>query len=569
MHRLCKERYSRLVQTNALYFGDNLQVLTARDTDGAYVFPSASVDLIYLDPPFNSNRDYNLIFREYSGDAAEAQIQAFEDSWHWDRRAAETFAKLTGEWVVDGSVAEHVARLVESLVNGIGHNDMSAYIVMMTPRLVQLHRVLKPTGSLWLHCDPTASHYLKVILDGVFGPTQYVSEVVWKRTSAHNDPKRPGRIHDVLLYYSKTSQRTWNPIYEPLDPSYIAKVYTGMDQRGRYRLDNLTAPHYSETRTVPWRGAKPAPNRQWRFSIEELERLLADGRIQLKSDGIPSINGYKLYLDQSRGVPLQDIWDSIFNVTGISGEKLGYPTQKPLALLERIIQISSNPGDIILDPFCGCGTALIAAQKLGRMWIGIDVTHLSIAVMRARLMDSFGLVDVPVFGQPADLESARMLAEQSVDGRYEFQWWALAKIDAKPVGREPTRGRDRGIDGVITFQDRGGLKRILVSVKSGKPRLAHVKELLGTLKTEGGELGILIELDRPTAEMRRAAVEAGNYESELWGGAYPRVQILTVSDLLAGVKPNVPKFLPGYQRALRVASQQGDQRELWDAAAES
>ena len=553
------------METNSLYFGDNLKVLSEKLPDGTFVFPSESVDLVYLDPPFNSNRDYSVIFKEVGGEGSDAQIKAFTDSWHWGPDARDALEDLTVTGVNAGRITEDVGRLVDALVRGIGHNDMSAYLVMMAPRLVQMHRVLKRTGSLWLHCDPTASHYLKVILDGIFGPTQFVSEVIWKRTSAHNDPKRPGRVHDVLLYYAKSRSKTWNAEYRALDDSYLEKVYVYSDARGRYRLGDLTAPHFSETRTVEWRGATPSANRQWRYSLPELERLLAEGRIQLKADGVPSLNGYKFYLDESKGVSLQDIWDDIFNVTGISNEKLGYPTQKPLALLERIVGVSSNEGDIVLDPFCGCGTATIAAEKLKRKWVGIDITHLSIAVMRSRLFDSFALADVPVHGVPADLESARLLAAESKDGRYEFQWWALSLIEARPLGGERKKGADRGIDGVMTFSEHDSIQRILVSVKSGHPSLLHVKELIATLETEKGAIGVLIELDEPTSEMKRAATEAGQYESALWGGKYERIQILTVSELLAGTKPNVPKFLPAYQRAARIAAAAGEQQEMFGA----
>jgi site-specific DNA-methyltransferase (adenine-specific) len=551
------------VETNSLYFGDNLKVLSEKLPDGTYVFPSESVDLIYLDPPFNSNRDYSVIFKEAGGGGSGAQIKAFTDSWHWGSDARDALEELTAAGVNEGRIPDNVGRLIESLVRGIGHNDMSAYLVMMTPRLVQCHRVLSRTGSLWLHCDPTASHYLKVILDGIFGPAQFVSEVIWKRTSAHNDPKRPGRIHDVLLYYAKSQAKTWNAEYRALDNSYLEKVYVYSDGRGRYRLGDLTAPHFSQTRTVDWRGAKPSANRQWRYSIPELERLLSEGRIQLKANGAPSLNGYKFYLDESKGLSLQDIWDDIPNVTGISSEKLGYQTQKPLKLLERIINASSHEGDIVLDPFCGCGTATIAAEKLKRKWVGIDITHLSIAVMRSRLFDSFGLTDVPVHGVPADIQSARLLAAESKDGRYEFQWWALSLIEARPLGGERKKGADRGIDGVLTFSEHDSIQRILVSVKSGHPSLLHVKELIATLETEKGAIGVLIELDEPTSEMKRAAVEAGQYESELWGGRYERLQILTISELLAGKKPNVPKFLAAYQKAAKVAAAAGEQQELF------
>ena len=303
----------------------------------------------------------------------------------------------------------------------------------------------------------------------------------------------------------------------------------------------------------------PPPGTHWRFAQNEIDRMEREGRIYYSPSGKPYV---KSYLDERKGRPAQNLWTDI--VMSKSGaERLGYPTQKPLALLERIIQASSSEGDIVLDPFCGCGTATIAAEKLKRKWVGIDITHLSIAVMRSRLFDSFGLVAVPVHGVPADLESARLLAAESKDGRYEFQWWALSLIEARPLGGERKKGADRGIDGVMTFSEHDSIQRILVSVKSGHPSLLHVKELIATLETEKGAIGVLIELDEPTSEMKRAAVEAGQYESQLWGGKYERVQILTVSQLLAGEKPTVPKFLPAYQKAARIAEAAGEQQELF------
>jgi DNA modification methylase len=554
------------VETNALYFGDNLKVLSERHQDGGYKFPSESVDLVYLDPPFNSNRNYNLIFKESSGTESEAQIKAFEDTWHWDSVARDTLAWITVDAVNEGRIPDRVARLMDALVRGIGHNDMSAYLVMMAPRLVELQRVLKPTGSLYLHCDPTASHHLKVVLDAIFGPQHFVNEISWKRSDAHNDygqgAKHLGRIHDVILFYRKSDKATFNPLYTPLPQTTIDKWYRHVEPETgrRYNLADITGPGGASKGNPHYEFL--GVTRYWRYSQERMQKMYDEGRIvQAKPGAVPA---QKRYLDESKGVGLQDMWTDIDMLRGLQkGERLGWMTQKPVALLERIIELSSNPGDIVLDPFCGCGTALIAAEKLKRRWIGIDVTHLSIAVMKARLLDSFGLKDVPVFGVPADLDSARMLAKESTDGRYEFQWWALSLIDAKPLGAERKKGADRGIDGVITFSERDSIQRILVSVKSGKPSLLHAKELLATLETEGGAVGILIELEEPTTEMRRAATEAGSYESELWGGRYDKLQIVTIAELLDGQRPNVPKFLPGYQKATRIAAELGEQQELF------
>ena len=557
------------METNALYFGDNLKVLGERLPDGTYRFPSESVDLVYLDPPFNSNRDYNLIFKEKTGDRADAQIKAFTDTWEWDAAARDTYRDITTTAVNEGRIPDHVARLIESLVRGIGHNDMAAYLVMMTPRLVQLHRVLKRTGSLFLHCDPTANGYLRIVLDSIFDPRNFRNEIIWQRTPYKGDARRKlGAVHDVILAYGKSQDAFFAPVGREADDEYYARFdRDDKDGRGPYRLAPLDSPNPRPNLTYEYKGFQP-PAKGWRVSRAVMERLDADGRLVFPRQPTGRI-ARKHYLSEQSGPNVGDVWTDIPPLQASSAEKLGYPTQKPLALLERIIAGASEPGSVVLDPFCGCGTALIAAEKLKRRWIGIDITHLAIAVMRARLMDSFGLADVPVHGVPADLESARMLAAESKDGRYEFQWWALGLIDAKPLGGERRKGADRGIDGVITFSERDAIQRILVSVKSGNASLQHVKELIATLRTEGGAMGILIELDDTTAEMRRAALEAGQYESELWGGRYPSVQILTIAELLAGAKPNIPKFLPGYQRALRVAAELGEQQELFSSASGS
>jgi DNA modification methylase len=457
-----------LVKTNALYYGDNLDILRR------YI-PDEGADLVYLDPPFNSNRDYNVIFKDESGRKSDAQILAFEDTWHWGPSAEATYDYLTNSSRHGGRIPDSVSRIVSALRAGIGTNQMLAYIVEMAPRLVELRRVLKPTGSLYLHCDPTASHYLKLVLDAIFGPRSFVNEIVWERSTAKNDPKRYGRIHDVLLFYSKGSTFTWNRQNVPFNadfaelPANLSKNYTYVEPGTgrRYRLSDLTANKPGGDTDYEWRGVRPYKGRPWAFSKANLEKFEAEGRIVYRRTGMPT---FKRYLDEMPGVPLQDVWTDI-RLGSASPERLGWDTQKPLALLERIVTASSNPGDVVLDPFCGCGTALVAAQKLGREWVGIDITYLSIAVMRARMKDSFGLEDVEVIGQPTEVEGARALA-QSPEGRYQFQWWALALVDAQPVGGAQRKGADQGIDGTITFTDKNNeLERVLVSVKSGHGQL--------------------------------------------------------------------------------------------------
>jgi DNA modification methylase len=551
-----------LVKTNALYYGDNLDILRR------YI-PDEGADLVYLDPPFNSNRDYNVIFKDESGRKSDAQILAFEDTWHWGPSAEATYDYLTNSSRHGGRIPDSVSRIVSALRAGIGTNQMLAYIVEMAPRLVELRRVLKPTGSLYLHCDPTASHYLKLVLDAIFGPRSFVNEIVWERSTAKNDPKRYGRIHDVLLFYSKGSTFTWNRQNVPFNadfaelPANLSKNYTYVEPGTgrRYRLSDLTANKPGGDTDYEWRGVRPYKGRHWAFSKANLEKFEAEGRIVYRRTGMPT---FKRYLDEMPGVPLQDVWTDI-RLGSASPERLGWDTQKPLALLERIVTASSNPGDVVLDPFCGCGTALVAAQKLGREWVGIDITYLSIAVMRARMKDSFGLEDVEVIGQPTEVEGARALA-QSPEGRYQFQWWALALVDAQPVGGAQRKGADQGIDGTITFTDKNNeLERVLVSVKSGHVNSSMIRDLKGTLDREKAAIGIFLTLEEATEPMRLEAATAGAYHSALWNRDYQRIQILSIRDLLEEAKkPSLPPFvLPTYQQAERVKRADNSQQELF------
>ncbi len=329
----------------------------------------------------------------------------------------------------------------------------------------------------------------------------------------------------------------------------------------RYRHDNLTAAKPGGDVDYEWHGMRPYKGRHWAYSRENMDKMLEEGRIAFRRTGMPV---YKRYLDEQPGVPLQDLWTDIRLHSG-SAERLGYPTQKPQALLERIINASSNRGDVVLDPFCGCGTAVVAAQKLDRKWIGIDVTYLAIAVMRARLKDTFGLADVEVIGQPTEVEGARQLA-QSQEGRYQFQWWALGLIDAQPVGGVERKGADRGIDGRITFTGQNKkLESVLVSVKSGHVNSGQVRDLKGTLEREKAAMGIFVTLEEPTREMRLEATTAGMYR--VWERDYPKIQIVSIRELLEeGRKPALPPLvLPSFQQAERVKERGGVQMTLGEA----
>lgn len=546
------------METNALYYGDNLDILRR------YV-PDESVDLVYLDPPFNSNADYNVIFRDESGRDSDAQLLAFEDTWHWGPGVESLYSYLTNTSLHRGRVPEAVAAIIGALRQGLGTNQMTAYLVEMAVRLVELHRVLKPTGSLYLHCDPTASHYLKVVLDAIFGPTNFRGEIIWERAGAHNMRiKGWPRVNDSLLYFTKSAGFTFNQLYTEYGAAQMKRYKA--DENGRlYTGRDLTFSTVRRLRQFEWRGVKPPAHRSWGADLDQLEAWYAEGRILLKRDGTPRFDGFKVYLDETKGKVIGTNWTDIPRIPNTSGERLGYPTQKPVALLERIIEASSNPGDLVLDPFCGCGTAVVAAQKLGRRWVGIDITHLSIAVMRARLRDSFPeLGEVKVIGQPNEVEGARMLAAQNLEGRYEFQYWALSLIDSQPVG-DRKKGADSGIDGRITFTDAGGQVRpVLVSVKSGHVNVAQVRDLIGTMQREGAPLGVFLTLEEPSKPMLVEAAGAGVFYSELSKREYPRVQIFTIRELLDGRRPSLPLLvLPTYQQAERVEKKAAEQQELF------
>jgi DNA modification methylase len=521
---------------NRLFCGDNRAIL--RD----YVAPG-SVDLIYLDPPFSSNRDYNQIFRDESGNRSPAQILAFEDTWHWQApKTDETLQYLTDTALNSRTVPSELAAIIASLVRGLGKNPLTAYLVEMAVRLVEMQRVLKTTGSLYLHCDPTASHYLKVILDAVFGPRNFRSEIVWKRSSAHSDTKQgrriQGHIHDVILFYTKTDKWTWNPVYTPYDADYVEQFYRHVEAVSgrRYRLGDLTGPGGAAKGNPRYKVM--GVTRYWRFSEEHMEALIEEGRVVQTQPG--TVPAYKRYLDEMQGVPLQDVWTDVNPVApkrNGRSERIGFQTQKPLALLERIIRASSNPGDVVLDPFCGCGTAIVAAHKLGRQWIGIDIAWLAIAVMKAR-MTEYGIEDVAVENEPTEMDSLRQMIRDR-NGGYKFQFWSLNKVTAMPIGGIEKKGRDRGIDGVRTFTDKSKqLQRIIYSVKSGHVTPAMVRELVGVMKQEGAAMGVFITVEKPTEEMRRAAMVAGSYSFN--GRSFPRVQLVTAEDLLAGRVPEVP-----------------------------
>lgn len=490
-----------------------------------------------------------MLFSAPDGQQSQAQIEAFDDTWHWDHAAASAF-----EEVWRGSHSE-ASIFLKAMRDALGENDMMAYLSMMAVRLIELHRVLKLTGSLYLHCDSTASHYLKILLDAIFGIEQFRNEIIWKRSHAHSDGRQGaqhfGRTSDTILFYTKSSRWFFNPQYTPYDQSYIDRDYRRVDADGRrYRLDNIQGPGGAANGNPIYEVM--GVRRYWRYSQERMEQLITEGRImQTRPGAVPQ---YKRYLDEMPGVPLQNIWTDMPGINNRSEEYLGYPTQKPVALLERIITSSSNAGEIVLDPFCGCGTTIHAAQRLGRQWLGIDVTHLAIALIEKRMKEKFPGIVYEVHGVPKDADAAARLAR---DNPHEFQTWIVATIGGQPY-RGGRRGMDRGIDGYLHFRDaERNAQTAIISVKGGATNSGHVRDLKGTMERENAVMGIFLTLNPPTREMTREAAAAGFFHTG--GRQFPKVQILTAAEVIANRRPQVPF---GFTESLRrAATETGGDRQ--------
>lgn len=526
---------------NQLWFGDNLTILREEIKD-------QSVDLVYLDPPFNSQANYNVLFRSPGEQAASAQIEAFRDTWTWGVEAQWAFDEIMR---VGGSLTS----IIHALHSALGDSDMMAYLVMMAQRLYELRRVLKPSGSIYLHCDPTASHYLKLVLDSVFGPNRFLNELIWKRTSAHSSARKFGPVHDTILFYSISDNYKWNRTFQSYDEKYLSVKYRQQDERGRYRLSDLTA---AGTRSgdsgKPWEGFDPTPlGRHWAAPVasllsvggsaslstqEKLDLLNANDFVYWPPGrgGKPGFPQIKRYL--TGGLPVQDVIDDIAPINSMAKERLGYPTQKPVALLERVVAASSNPGDVLLDPFCGCGTSVEAAQKLGRTWIGIDVAYHAIRVIEDRLSEMPGKVEYDLGGIPRDFASAVRLAERD---KYQFQWWANYLVGVQAL-KEVRKGPDRGIDGQMYFMNGPrGWGRILTSVKGGQHvGTKDVREFKAVIDRERAEMGLFICLREPTRDMKSEAASFGFVDTA--HGHLPKLQIVSIESWFEGVRPVLPSL---------------------------
>ncbi|MBZ5557533.1 MAG: site-specific DNA-methyltransferase [Acidobacteriia bacterium] len=513
---------------NRLFCGDNLDVLRKE------IAPE-SVDLVYLDPPFNSDQTFNVIYSEH-GRKAKAQERVFEDTWVWEQPAKDAFQEV----VQNGGP---IADALRAFFAFLGPVPMMAYLAMMAPRLTELHRVLKRTGTLYLHCDPNASHYLKPVLDAVFGHENFANEIIWRRTTTKNDYKQGAvnwpRVHDVLLMYHRSTSaaraaKRFQQPFAPYDEHYLETFYTFKDPDGRrYRLSDLTA---------PGQGSRGHPKydflgvtRYWRYNKEKMEQLHKKGLVEFRPTG--KVPFRKVYLDEMPGVAIGDVWTDIRGMNNLGKEMLGYPTQKPEALLERIITASTKKGDMVLDPFCGCGTAVSVAQRLERDWIGIDIAKLAIGVIRGRLHNQGVDAGYEAKWLPATEDEAAALADEDPFG---FQCWILGHLGINPLYQK--RGADRGIDGRLFFfdgPDTGRPRQIVFSVKGGILSPVNVRELAGVVRREQAQIGVLVTLHEPTAAMRKEAATADHYRSHD-DSLYPGLQILTVKDVLDGKRPQQP-----------------------------
>ncbi len=475
---------------NVLYYGDNLDILRRYVKD-------ETIDLVYLDPPFKSNQNYNVLFKEQNGSRASAQVEVFKDTWQWDLQSSRYFVEI----VESGG---KVSQVMQAFRTFLGECDMLAYLSMMAPRLIELRRVLKPSGSIYLHCDQTASAHLRLLMDAVFDPRNLQNEIIWGYRTGGVSKRRFARKHDTILFYGKSDLPKFSPMKERI---YYDKPFftTEQDDDGRFFAD----------------------------------------------------------------VYIRDVWDDVKPVINVSAERLEYPTQKPEALLERIIEASSNEGDTVLDPFCGCGTTVAVAHRLKRRWIGIDITHLATTLIKHRLQTAFGIqgspvLDIEVIGEPKDLSGANELAKTKP---YQFQWWSLGLVGARPV--EQKKGADRGIDGRLYFHDeadskKAKTKQIIFSVKAGHTGVSHIRDLRGVIERENAQIGVLISMEQPTKQMRTEAASAGFYKSS-WGTKHPVLQILTIEDLLSGKSVDCPPLSQvdvTFKKAPRAKENPGEQYHL-------
>ncbi|MCX6350465.1 MAG: site-specific DNA-methyltransferase [Bacteroidetes bacterium] len=525
---------------NKLYYGDNLEVLRKYIKD-------ESIDLCYIDPPFNSKRNYNQIYNNI-GKEDKAQAQAFVDTWTWDTEADKGMAEIISNY--NGVFTKQSIKLITGLEGVLGKGSLLAYLVSMTLRIAEIQRVLKPTGSFYFHCDPTASHYLKIIIDAIFCAKggDYKNEISWRRHYSHNDGNKFGCIHDIILFFTKSNEYTFNRQILPYDEDYIKKNYASIDNKSgkRFRSVSVNAAGHGEAKYFGEKLLKPPPGTHWRWNQERINEAIKEGIIYFTSNGVPR---YKQFLENVEGITVQDTWVDFYSLSSHDKERLGYPTQKPEALLERIIKASTNEGDTVLDAYCGCGTTVAVSQRLNRNWVGIDITYQSVSLILKRLEDSYGkaaIDNITLNGVPEDMESAIALANKADDRiRKEFEKWVVLTYTNNMAMINEKKGGDGGIDGTAFMKDYNEKnepinKEVLFSVKSNKTLAPSViRDLNGTMEREGAALGILLTL-YPMPNLVKECKKYGTYENKVMGTSMPKIEVVSVQEILDGKKMNLP-----------------------------
>ena len=556
------------MEHQTLYYGDCL--------DWMQEWPTSCVDLIYLDPPFNSNTNYNILFGR--GNGRPAQVRAFGDTWRWDDAAASRLERIRN------AVSHPAHKAVSGFEMQIGESGMLAYLTYMAERVAEMKRLLKPTGNVFLHCDDTASHYLRILMDGIFGAANYRNHITWRRSVAHNDPRRFGRIADHILFYAASDEFYWNgdAARVPKTSDEMRALYPSTDDRGRYRNADLTGPAHGAERgspsTQPWSGYDVfAMGRVWSAPLtgryaEYIERNFIPGYrdiqdIHERLDALDKAGlirhpeeggrwpGLKRYADADTGNPPQNIILEPRGFTNFSarrGEYLGYPTQKPVGLLEKLIPAACPEGGLVLDPFCGCGTTIIAAQNLGRLWAGVDISASAIDIIQERRLGAIG-IKAETRGIPADMESARRLAS---DKPLDFEAWAVTRIPG--LAPNEVRVGDGGIDGrgsLLTRPENRRQRLVLAQVKGGRFSLSQFRNFLHTIERDNAAMGIYITLDRVGSRTARSEA-AGMGNIQVGASTYPRAQLWSIADYFNGRMPNLPAMSDPYT-GRAIAIQQG------------
>lgn len=520
---------------NKLYYGDNLEVLRRYIKD-------ESVDLCYIDPPFNSKRNYNQIYNNV-GKEDKAQAQAFIDTWMWDDYANKGLLEIQSNY--NGVFTQQSIDLILGLEKVLKKGALFAYLISMTLRIAEIHRILKATGSFYFHCDPTASHYLKLVIDAIFCVKggDYINEIIWKRrtNTVKAVTKSFSTITDIIFFYSKSKKYNFSIQYDDYPQEYL-KRFKYLDDYGKYRWQTMAT-----------------------YSQERLEKLKSEGKIRISKEA--KYPEFKQYLHELKGVPVTNIWEDIDMLNSQAAERLGYPTQKPEALLERIIKASSHEGDIILDAYCGCGTTVAVAQKLNRQWIGIDITYQSISLILKRLEEhnKESLNNVEINGVPKDSDSAIALANKKDDRtRKEFEKWLVLTYSKNRAIINEKKGGDGGIDGIAYIPDRNNKgeiehKKALFSVKSSKTLTpSMINELNGVVDREKAACGIFLCL-YPAPNLVKASKEFGRYYNTLVNNDYPKIQVICVADVFAGQLIE----LPNVATVLKTAEQHSEQTTLF------